>query len=554
MKPTVYFLSAAMSTLVYCAPAQAEVKLNPLFSDGAVLQQDAAIPVWGTARDGESVTVQFDGQEASTSASGGKWMVRLQPHKSGGPFVLTVKGDNKLKIDNVLVGEVWVCSGQSNMGSPLNSAHNAAEVLPKAEDSQLRFYKVSMKTSAEPLTEVSGKWEASTPAAAKNFSAVAYFFARELRESRKCPVGVVQSAWGGTSIECWTSLGGLKKDPPLQKNIDQWNKALEQYAKVRENPQLVADYVKDLKQWQTEVAPAFNAAMKAYNEAKAAGNASDKKPQPARPEPVNPDPMAIPSPSKRPGTPTVIYNAMIEPLAPYAIRGYVWYQGENNAGAGLEYRAQLPRLIEDWRTLWKRGDASASGELPFIFVQLPSCGIDTVPVADKGWPWLREAQLMALKVPGSGMAVTIDVGDPKNVHPADKVDVGQRLALVARKLAYGESVVASGPLYKNFTVEDGGKLRVNFTETGGGLTIGQSPWYAPGVEPFPKDKLIGFYIAGEDKKWSEAEARIDGNSVIVSSPDVPKPAAVRYGWAASPRCNWYNKEGLPASPFRTDVE
>ena len=465
---------------------------------------------------------------------------------------MTISGENTIIITNILVGEVWVASGQSNMGSPVSSLQNAAEVLSKSDDPQLRFFTVAKNTAAEPQYSLKGKWELSSPDNAKGFSAVAYFFARDIREKLKCPVAILHASWGGTSIETWISLNGLKQTPPITKMLDLWGKALEQYHKTQANPQLLTDYQTDLKQWQTEVSPPFNKVMKAYNDSVASGKKVGPKPQPSRPEPTNPDPMGMPGPSKRPGTPTVNFNGMIAPLIPYAIRGVLWYQGENNGSAGMEYRTLMPRLIEDWRNHWKQ--TGAAKDFPFIYVQLPSNGPDATPVADKGWPFLREAQLMSLKVPKTGMAITIDIGDPKNVHPADKIDVGQRLSRIARKIAYGENIIASGPLYKDFAIEKGGKMRIRFRETGSGLTIGQSPWYAPSVEPFPKNKLIGFFMAGDDKKWVEADAKIDGQSVIVSSPQVVKPKAVRYGWANSPRCNLYNKEGLPASPFRTDVE
>jgi sialate O-acetylesterase len=359
---------------------------------------------------------------------------------------------------------------------------------------------------------------------------------------------VLQAPWGGTDIETWISLEGLKQNPALANPLSRWDKAVADYEKIKANPNLVADYEKDLKQWQKEVAPAYDAAVKKYNADKDAGKEVGAKPQPPRPEPSNPNPMGMPSPSRRPSTPTVNFNGMIAPLVPYAIRGVIWYQGENNGGRGIEYRELFPRLIEDWRNQWTK---SGGADFPFLFVQLPCNGKDSTPVAESGWPWLREAQLMTLKVPRTGMAITIDIGDPNNVHPADKIDVGQRLALVAKKLTYGENVVASGPLFKKMEI-DGGKVRVQFTETGSRLTIGQQPWCAKGMTPFPKDKLIGFFIAGDDKKWIEADASIDGDNVIVSSAQVPKPVAVRYGWANSPRCNLYNKEGLPASPFRTD--
>jgi sialate O-acetylesterase len=531
------------------------IALSNVFGDHMVIQRDTKVPVWGTGSPGGKVTVQFAGQSKTAVVEAtGRWRLDIGPYSASSEprDILVNSGDNTLRITDVLVGEVWLASGQSNMGSPVNSLTDAADVLKKAQDQELRFFMVTRKTASEPQSDLKGKWEISSPEAAKNFSAVAYFFASEIRKNQKCPVAVLQAPWGGTSIETWISLEGLKMNPPEAKMLQKWDKAVEQYLKIKENPQFVADYEKDLKIWQLEVAPAYNAAMKEYNKAISEGKPVNKRPQPSRPEPNNPDPMGMPSPSRRPGTPTVNFNGMIAPLVPFAIRGLIWYQGENNGSAGLEYRTLMPRLIEDWRNQWKQPGAAKN--FPFLYVQLPSCGIDSEPVAEKGWPFLREAQLMALRVTKTGMAVTIDIGDPKNVHPADKIDVGQRLALIARKVAYGENIVASGPIYKGFVVKQGGKVEIRFSETGSGLTIGQSPWYAPGVEPFPKDKLIGFFIAGNDKKWVEANARIEGQNVIVSSPEVPVPVAVRYGWASSPRCNLYNMEGLPASPFRTDVE
>lgn len=548
------FKSTAVLALIalLATNLQAKVRLPAVFADHLVLQRGTAAPVWGWADSGEKVTVTFAGQTKSTTADDhGKWSVTFDSlPASAEPRDLTATGnDSNVKISDVLVGDVWLAGGQSNMGFPLNSAHNAAEVLPQAQDSQLRFFLVKTKTAAEPQADCVGKWATATPDTAKSFSAVAYFFAREIRRDQKCPVAVLQAPWGGTDIETWISLAGLKQSPALTNPLSRWDKAVADYEKIKANPNLVSDYEKDLKQWQKEIAPAYDAVVKKYNADKDAGKEVGAKPQPPRPEPSNPDPMGMPSPSRRPSTPTVNFNGMIAPLVPYTVRGVIWYQGENNGGRGLEYRELFPRLIEDWRNQWTQ----AGGEdFPFLFVQLPCNGKDTTPVAESGWPWLREAQLLTLqKVPRTSMAITIDVGDPNNVHPADKIDVGQRLALVAKKLVYGENVVASGPLFKKMEI-DGGKARVQFTETGSGLTIGQQPWCAKGVTPFPKDKLIGFFVAGEDRKWFAAEASIDGDSVMLSSPQVAKPVAVRYGWSNSPRCNLYNKEGLPASPFRTD--
>ena len=536
-------------------PSETQKILPAIFADHMVLQRNIKVPVWGFGKSGEKVTIQFAGQTKNgTVESNGKWRVDLDPlttNDQSQELTITI-GTKTQKITDVLVGEVWVASGQSNMASPVSSLQNAKDVLAKAEDTQLRFFTVTKKPASEPQTELKGKWELSNSESAKGFSAVAYFFAAELRKTQKCPVAVLHASWGGTSIETWISLIGLKQSPAITKMVDLWEKAVVKYAEIKANPKLVSDYEAELKRYQSEIAPVYSATMKLYNDSVAKGMTVGKKPQPSSPEPSNPDPMGMPSPSKRPSTPTVNFNGMIAPLIPYAMRGVIWYQGENDGGKGFDYRTLMPRLVEDWRKLWNQPADAA--QFPFLWVQLPSNGADKNPVAESGWPFLREAQLMSLRLPKTGMAITIDVGDPKNVHPADKFDVGQRLSLVARKVAYGEKIVASGPLYQDFKIEKEGKIRLTFKETGSGLVIGQSPWYAPTVTPFPKDKLIGFFIAGSDKKWVEADAQIDGNSVIVSSQQVANPVAVRYGWANSPRCNLYNKEGLPASPFRTDVE
>ena len=521
-----------------------ELKFAHIFSDHAILQRDQPVPVWGWADAGAVVTVEFAGQTKNATAdASGKWLVKLDALRASvEPRTLTAHTTMTAMVSDVLVGEVWLASGQSNMGVPLSSAHNAAMELPKTDDSLLRFYTVSKSTAAEPQPDVTGKWEASTPVTAKNYSAVAYFFARELRAKLNCPVAVLHSSWGGTPGQAWVSMDALRKEPSLARHVQKYDEALVAYRDVQAHPEKVANYKDELKRWQTEVAPAFNAAMKEYNAKKSTG----PKPTPARPEPVNPDPMAIPSPSSRPGTPSVIFNGMIAPLAPYALRGAIWYQGEANGSAGMEYRSLLPCLIGDWRTHWSQGDFT------FLIVQLPGWDHDTKPAEQHDWPWLREAQLLTLKnVPKTGLAVGIDIGDPHDVHPKDKLDIGVRLALAARKVAYSENVVHSGPIFQEIKVE-GAAVRVKFAETGSALMIGQAPWRAEGVEPLPSDKLIGFTIAGDDRRWFAANAKIEDDCVVVTSPEVPKPVAVRYGWANAPRCNLYNKEGLPASPFRTD--
>ncbi len=511
--------------------SSAELTLARLFSNGAVLQRDRPVPVWGWADAGTTVTVAFAGQEVSATADAqGAWHATLAAlPASSEPRTLTVRSAQTLTVSDVLVGDVWLASGQSNMGVPLASAHNAAEALPHA-------------TAAEPQRDVTGVWQAATSATAGRFSAVAYFFARDLRARLNVPVAIVHSSWGGTPAQAWTSIAALRQDPPFTRYLEQWDAALEKHRLVHADPRLAEAYQADLKQWQAEVAPAYNAAVKAH----AAAKDGSPKPKPSRPEPTNPDPTGMPSPSARPGVPSVIANAMIAPLAPCALRGVIWYQGEANGGDGLGYRRLLPRLIGDWRAQFQRDD------LPFLIVQLAGWDHDTRGAEFHDWPYLREAQLLtSTTVPHTGLAVISDIGDPRDVHPTDKADVGARLALIARRVAYDETLVASGPLLAEH-VRDGAAMRLRFRECGGGLVIGQAPWVAPGQQPLPTDRLLGFAIAGADRRWHEADARIDGDSVVVSSPVVPEPQAVRYGWANAPRGNLYNREGLPASPFRTD--
>ena len=518
-----------------------------------VLQREIPAPVWGSADPDQEVTVAFAGQTKSVKAGhDGKWIVRFDAlPASAESRVMTVKsGGKNLEIKDVLVGDVWLASGQSNMGSPMSSGAAAAE-LANANDPLLRFFNVVKATAAEPQADLGGKWLPSTSENTKGLSAVAYFVAKEIRETQKVPVAILHSSWGGTPIQTWMSLDSIKRDPPIAETLADWDKAYAKHLEVKDKPEVMAAYLADQKDWDANVGPAFKAALSAYKEtmaaAKAAGQPIVPGPKPARPEPDQPDPMAMPASSKRPHTPSVAYNATIAPLIPYGLRGMLWYQGEENGSTGLKYRVWFPRLIEGWRAAWGQGD------VPFVFVQLPACYKDAKPVAESGWPFTREAQFMTLKVPNTAMAVTIDIGDPNNVHPDNKIFTGHRTALAARKLAYGEKIVASGPLYKDFAVE-GDKIKIHFTETGGGLTIGQPPWTAAGVTPPPTDHLVGFYIAGDDKNWVEASAQIDGDSVVVSSPAVSKPTAVRYGWASSPKVNLYNKEGLAASPFRTDTD
>jgi len=508
-----------------------------------VLQQDIKIPIWGWADAGEAVTITLGDKTAKTTAdANGKWRVDLDPVTTAAtPLTLTVAGKNSLKFDDVLVGDVWVCSGQSNMQLPLKVVHNAATEIPKANDSQLRLFSVGGKLAIDPETDVKGQWVVCSPASASSFSAVGYFFGRELRRALNRPIGLIGTYWGGTPAHAWTSLSGLQKDPPFSHAIDVYRQIAANYPKAKEEyPAVLAAYQDQFKKWKEANDAVVKQWQDAVNQAKASG-------QPAPPQPPPNPPMARgPNLPEGPAeTPTVLYNGMIAPLMPYAIKGVIWYQGEANTGNGLEYRTLFPRMISDWREKWHQGD------FPFLYVQLPNYRPPQNQPSEGGWAYLREAQLMTLALPNTGMAITIDVGDANDLHPKDKLDVGLRLAQDAKHVAYGQDVVYSGPLYDSMKIE-GNKIRVAFKDTGSGLQMSTQPWTPPGAPVPAPTELTGFAIAGADKNWVWAQAKIDGNTVLISSDQVASPVAVRYGWASDPPCNLYNKEGLPASPFRTD--
>lgn len=497
----------------------ADVQPNPLFSDGVVLQQGVEIPVWGTASENEEVTVQFHGQTAKAVAKDGKWMVRLKPETAGGPYEMEIEGVNELFIRNVMVGEVWVCSGQSNMQWKMSQCPNYKEEMAGANYPKLRMFTVGQKIAARgPETVVSGSWAECSPATIPNFSAVGYFFGRDLHKAKGVAVGLINSSWGGTPAQAWTSLSGLEAEPELAGYVNAIKNKLaswDQDAVVY--PQLQQKYQQDLKLWNEN--PEIKAWTEEVSKARAAGLAIP--PQPAAPvRPKAPQP-----PGGDQNTATVLWNGMISPLLPYAIKGVIWYQGEANNGKAAEYATLFPRMIRDWREKW------GQGEFPFLFVQIaPFNGMS---------PEIREAQLVSWqKTPNTAMAVITDVGEAGDIHPKRKEPVGARLALAARALAYGEKIVYSGPVYASHKVE-GNKVVLSFDHIGGGLMA--------------KDgALKGFTIAGADQKFVPATAEIKADKVIVSCPEIAAPVAVRYGWINVPDVNLFNKEGLPATPFRTD--
>jgi sialate O-acetylesterase len=531
---------------------RAEVHLPAIFGDHMVLQEKATLPVWGTAEAGEAVTVTLGDQTGKATAdAAGQWRIDLKPVAPAGPLTMTVAGKNTVTFSDILVGDVWVCSGQSNMEFNLGGgkfgfggAHNAETELPKADHPQLRLFVVGKKIALAPETDVQGKWVVCSPETAGYFSAVGYFFGRDLQEHLQKPIGLIGTYWGGMPAQAFTSLSGLQKEPALAHYVDAIEKEVAAYPKAKADyPAALATWQEQKKQWDAANGAAFAEAQKQWTEAV---DAAKKNNQPPPPKFAfsPPPPKGPPKPEGEPSAPTVLFNGMIAPLIPYAIKGAIWYQGESNSGAAKEYQTLFPRMITDWREKWGEGD------FPFLFVQLANFTAPQKHPSEGGWAYLREAQTMTLALPHTGMAVTIDIGNGADIHPRDKEDVGQRLALAARHVAYGEDLVYSGPIYDAMKVE-GNAIRVSFKDTGTGLKMAAAPWSPAGVPTAPSE-LTGFAIAGADQQWSWAKARIDGKDVIVSSDEVGSPVAVRYGWANNPPCDLYNNEGLPASPFRTD--
>jgi sialate O-acetylesterase len=437
------------------ASAQAAITANALFSDNCVLQQKTKVPVWGTTDQTEPVKVSVAGQEVTAEPKDGRWKVELAPLAAGGPHVVTItQGKDKIEIKNVLVGEVWICGGQSNMQWALKQSEGGSDAIATSANEKIRLFTVPRKGSDKPESNVEAQWVAAGPSTVADFSAVGFFFGRELQKQLSVPIGLIGSNYGGTAAEQWMSKESIESNPEL----------------------------KDMS-----------------------------KPQGA----------------------SMLYNAMIAPLAPYAIQGAIWYQGESNAGRSYQYRALLPAMIQNWRETFGQGD------FPFLIVQIAPYDPERAKAPDSIWAEIRDAQLhVSRHVPRTALVVTTDVGDEVDIHPKRKEPVGMRLALAARAVAYGEKIEHSGPMYDSMSIE-GDKVRIRFTHAESGLMAKNGP-------------LEGFTIAGEDRKFHTANATIVGDTVVVSSDKVSAPVAARYGWAANPLVNLWNKDDLPASPFRTD--
>lgn len=501
-RPAPSLVTSALLTLVAATTAFADVKLPAIFGDHMVLQRETVVPVWGTATPGEEVTVSIAGQTASAKAdAAGKWSVKLAKLAAAGPHTLTVKSANTLTFSDVLVGEVWLGSGQSNMAMTVNRAKDFEREQAAAKFPQLRMFTEASGAAGTAQSEGKGSWVVCSPDAVARFSATAYFFGREIHQVLGVPVGLINSSVGGTPIESWIAPEAQKASPELKGFFESARNA----KKAADPAQAKAKFEADLAQWQ-----------EAAKKAKAEG-----KPAPRRPQ----DPAAL---AERKGNVGGLFNGKIAPLIPYAIRGALWYQGEANSvpEKAQFYEAQLKLLVTDWRKLWGH-------EFPFAWVQLPNFG-----GPGRDWPLVREAMLRTLALPKTGMAITIDIGEEKDIHPKNKQDVGRRLAAWALGTVYRQKVATSGPLPAGHQVR-GSEIVLSFKHTDGGLT-------AKGGE------LKGFVIAGADKQWKPAQARIEGDKVIISSADVKQPIAARYAWENWPTCNLFNGAGLPASPFRTD--
>ncbi len=625
---------------------QAQVKLPRLISDGMVLQRDTEVPVWGLASPGENLTVQFKGNTYTTTAGKeGKWALTLPPMESGGPYEMTLTASNQLKIKNILVGDVWVCSGQSNMELTMARAKPAyEEVVARAENSNIRHFDVPDRYNFNgPQTDLEGgSWISASPENVLQFSAVGYFFAKELYEKYQVPVGLINASLGGSPVEAWLSEEALKrfpvpyeealkfKDPELirdiqekdQRNQREWYASLQEQDKGYRNPDKpwFMPAIDDTEwpemnipgYWADEDLGFMNGVVWFRKEIEVPSSMAGKPAELLLGRIVDSDSVFLNGkfigttgyqyPPRRyqipenllkegknilvvriinnsgkggfvedkpyhiaagedtldltgewrykpgakmpptPGTTTIrfkplgLYNGMIAPVTNYSVKGVIWYQGESNTGRPEEYNEMFATLIRDWRKQWKQDN------LPFLFVQLANFMKAADQPGPSNWAMLREAQLKTLSVPNTAMAVTIDIGEWNDIHPLNKKDVGKRLALAAQKVAYGnKETVHSGPVFKSMK-KKGNKIILSFTNTGKGL-----------VDNNKGNGLNEFAIAGPDKKFVWAQAKIKGNKVVVWNENIPDPVAVRYAWADNPdKAGLYNKEGLPASPFRTD--
>ncbi|WP_195546554.1 sialate O-acetylesterase [Bacteroides intestinalis] len=633
--------------LMLSGAISAKVVLPSMFSDNMVLQQQADAPIWGEAKPMKTVkvTTSWDGKTYETQADKeGKWKLSVRTPEAGGPYELTLTDGQKLVLKNVMIGEVWICSGQSNMEMPLEGwgkIMNYQKEVSAADHPNIRLLHVEHVTSTQPESDIKVRdngWQVCSPQTIPNFSATAYFFGREISEKQNVPVGLIHTSWGGTNVESWISGKVLQEMPDFSnvveevrampdktamkaeylKTLEAWNNRVDEgfaagkpvraevslddsnWAKMKfpgmveeqglngfdgliwlrrtvdipaswagKKVQLILGTIddNDITYWNGQEvgrttgytiqrnytvpgklvkAGQLSLAIRIVDTGGGCGMPNDLYLRSANGEQISlagewkyqvaadarKEGMPPKDMSENPNLPTSLYNAMIHPLVPYGIRGAIWYQGENNASRAYQYRELFPLVIENWRKDWGK-------DFPFYFVQLANFKPVSPEPVDSDWAELREAQTRTLSVANTGMAVIIDKGEANDIHPKDKQAVGHRLALIARAKTYGEQIPYSGPMYHSYEV-DGDKIILSFDHTEGGLKSGDGK------------ALQGFSIAGRDHKFHWAKAEIQGDKIVVSSPEVLYPVAVRYGWADNPVCNLYNGAGLPASPFRTD--
>jgi sialate O-acetylesterase len=487
--------------ILLSAAARADVQLPYLIADHMVVQRNLPVHIWGKAEPGETVTVSFRGAERRfTTDPLGRWSVHLPAGDAGGPFDMTIRGAMTRTLHDILIGDVWVAAGQSNMEWPMNRAANPSRDIPAARHPRIRLVRAMHKISEYPEEDLVGEmWRECSPETVANFSAVAYHFGRLIQQSTGVPIGLIQTAWGGTPIDGWTSLRAISSDPALMPVFAEWDARMQNYALDRLR---------------------YHRAAKDWEKATAADRAAHKSVPPPPEKPVGPG---------SPWEPGVLFNAMVAPITPYGIRGVIWYQGEANSSTRRAplYGRLLRAMIQDWRRAWGLGD------FPFLYVQLANY---TAP--DSDWPEIREGQRQALALRNTAMTVTIDVGTPNDIHPPDKQTVGARLSLAARALAYGESIEYSGPSPRQAAAHDG-EIVIWFDHARG-LKSRTGP-------------LRGFELAGPDRNFYSADARIDGQTVVLRAPEVAHPTSVRYAWKDNPDCCLDNSAALPASPFRLEV-
>ena len=507
---SILFLAVFLASASRPATSCADVRLPAIIGNNMVLQADKPLPIWGWAEPGEDVTVTLGTDKATAKADDqGNWRTNLPAQKTSATAVeMTVAGKNTIKITNILVGEVWGGSGQSNMQWSVNQTANSGQEIQQANYPQIRLFLVPLRLSPVPLDNVDAKWVVCTPETIPGFTAVLYFFGREIHKTLNVPVGLIGVSWGGSRIEPWMTYAQFAAQPELKPELDNYNKLKDERVKA-----MAA---------RKALLPAFKAWLDAAEKAAAAGNDVPDGAPGLPPDPLN----------QFNASPSAMYNGMVHALVPYAIRGFLWYQGESNLGGAMHYHDLMKGLIANWRSLWNEGD------FPFLWVQLAPYFYG--PNNETALPEIWEAQTATLAVPNTGMAVTTDIATIRDIHPPNKQDVGKRLALWALANTYGKKdVVYSGPLYESMAVE-GDKIRIKFKHT------------SPGLVSRDGKPLSWFSIAGDDKQFYPATADIDGETVVVKSEKVPKPVAVRFGWNQIAEPNLSNKVNLPASPFRTD--